>query len=93
MNVYDHEDAFKSANRHAGSVVKLGDAIKHVTDRDSAVRIIDDCRNHYEDLFDAFISGVAWARQEEKNKLDSKKYQEALAATKKPAVSDAKEMG
>lgn len=63
VNEYDHEDAFKAANRCAGRYVKLADAIKFAESKDQARLIILDCQERYQFLFDAFIEGVAWGRE------------------------------
>ncbi len=63
MNPYDHEDAFKAANLHAGAVVNLPEAVKWAKDHDLALCIINDARKTYSDLFDAFIAGVDYGRK------------------------------
>jgi len=64
----EHEDAFKSANLHAGKTVNMPDALKSCRDKDTAIRIIAELQTRYEECFDAFIAGVRWAREEAKKK-------------------------
>lgn len=62
MNHYDHEDAFKEANLCAGRAVNLPEAIKLSLNKDQARLMILQCQDQYLALFDAFIQGVAWGR-------------------------------
>lgn len=66
MNQYDHEDAFREANRFAGGKTKLADALKFVEKDYQAREIILHALETYQGLFDAFIAGVAWAREDAK---------------------------
>lgn len=66
MNPYDHEDAFKSANRCAGRLTNLSEALKVADNENQARLIIEDCQDKYRKIFDAFIEGVAWAREQAK---------------------------
>lgn len=59
---YDHEDAFKAANRCAGKRTKLADALKMADTADQGRLIILDCQEKYENLFEAFIEGVEYGR-------------------------------
>lgn len=63
MNPYDHEDAFKDANRCAGRTTQLAEALKQVETQTQARTIILDCQNQYEALFNAFIEGVEYGRK------------------------------
>lgn len=64
INTYDHEDAFQSANRCAGRRTQIADALKLANNQDQARAIILDAQKKYEDIFESFIEGVAWAREE-----------------------------
>lgn len=66
MNPYDHEDAFKDANLCAGRKTKLSEALKMAPDKDVARLIIADSQDRYQSLFDAFIEGVAYGRENPK---------------------------
>ncbi len=66
MNDYDHEDAFKDANRCAGRRTKLADALKLATTKQMGAQIIEDCQNKYLDFFEVFIEGVEWGRNNPK---------------------------
>ncbi len=66
MNPYDHEDAFKSANRCAGRLTKLADALKTAETDLQARMIISDCQEKYQAIFDAFIEGVEYGRRNPK---------------------------
>ncbi len=66
MNEYDHEDAFKSANRCAGRLTNLADALKMADTKDQARLIILDCQEKYQNLFTAFIEGVEYGRRNPK---------------------------
>ncbi len=68
MNIYDHEDAFKAANRCAGRLTSLADALKSAETNTQARLIIQDAQEKYEKLFNAFIEGVEFGRQNPKNK-------------------------
>lgn len=63
MNDYDHEDAFKEANRCAGRLTNLAEALKTAESRDQASRIIKDAQEVYLNLFNAFIEGVDYGRR------------------------------
>lgn len=62
MKIYDHEDAFKAANLHAGRVIDLLVGLKCAEDMDQARAMISSMQGEYEKLFEAFIAGVSWAR-------------------------------
>lgn len=66
MNHYDHEDAFKDANRCAGRRTKLSDALKVAANVDSARVIIEDCQEKYLTIFEAFLEGVEYGRRNPK---------------------------
>ncbi len=66
MNAYDHEDAFKPANRCAGAKTKIGEALKMADTQDQARLILLDLQERYQALFDAFIEGVDWGRKNPK---------------------------
>lgn len=68
MNPYDHEDAFKAANLHAGNVVNLSDALQFNTDKDMARALIFEAQKQYEELFNAFIAGVDYGRKNPRDK-------------------------
>lgn len=65
MNEYEHEDAIRDANLCAGRRTKLADALKSVTDKQQGLRIISEAQDRYLDIFEAFIEGVAWARDKD----------------------------
>lgn len=67
MNIYDHEDAFKFANRIAGKLTKLSDALKICNTQEQARLVILDCQEKYEALFEAFIAGVDYGRKNPKD--------------------------
>ena len=71
MNIYDHEYAFKEANLCAGRRTKLADALGTAMDQHTARLIIQDCQDKYTNVFEAFIEGVAYAR--ELAKIDDQK--------------------
>jgi hypothetical protein len=62
MSIYDHEDAFEAANLHAGRVIDLPAGLKAAKDMDQARMIIGTMQGQYENLFEAFVAGVSWAR-------------------------------
>ena len=66
MNSYDHEDAFRDANLHAGKVTDMPTALHSVQNLDHARVIIADLQFQYDRVFEAFIAGVAWAREDMK---------------------------
>lgn len=66
MNPYDHEDAFKDANLCAGKYTRLADALKGCDNKDLARNIIEECKDNYERLFNAFIEGVEYGRRNPK---------------------------
>lgn len=66
MNVYDHEDAFKSANRCAGRLTAMPDALKMADTQEQARLILLDLQDRYAKLFDAFIEGVEYGRSHPK---------------------------
>jgi hypothetical protein len=66
MNQYDHEDAFKDANRFAGGRTKIADALKLADTEYQARAIILHAQETYQGLFDALIAGVDWAREQNK---------------------------
>lgn len=68
MNTYDHEDAFRDANLHAGRVIDLPAGLKTARSMDQARAMIGTMQDQYEKLFEAFIAGVAWAREEAKQR-------------------------
>jgi len=70
-DIYEHEDAFKEANRCAGRRTDLARALKNCTGKDTAKLIIEDCKNKYENLFEAFIEGVEFGRTWPKEKTKS----------------------
>lgn len=63
MNEYDHEDAFKYANRCAGRLTALADALKLSESKEQGQRIISVCMDNYEKLFTAFLEGVDFGRR------------------------------
>lgn len=71
MNEYDHEDAFKDANLCAGRRTKLADALRRTHDKHLAHLIIADCQEKYLQIFEAFIEGVEWGRNNPKEKEPS----------------------
>lgn len=66
MNEYDHGDAFKDANLHAGRVVSLPEVLKRVTSKEQARAAIGEALVTYENLFTAFIAGVDYGRKNPK---------------------------
>lgn len=62
-NSYDHEDAFKAANLHAGRVIALPAGLKAARDMNHARVLIDSMQDDYQRLFDAFIEGVRYGRE------------------------------
>lgn len=62
MNPYDHEDAFKAANLYAGRVIDLPAGLKACSDMDQAKIMIASMQGDYQQIFAAFIEGVAYGR-------------------------------
>jgi hypothetical protein len=72
MNPYDHEDAFVAANRCAGRYTNLSAALRHADNQDMARIIIEDCKEKYQNYFDAFLEGVEYGRANPKE-IDGEK--------------------
>lgn len=63
---YEHEDAFKEANRCAGRLTRLAARLSNaVTDLEKR-RVLEECRVEYQNLFSAFIAGVDFGRKNPK---------------------------
>lgn len=68
MNHYDHEDAFKEANRCAGRATNISKALQTVETESQARLLLEDLQKQYVALFGAFIEGVEYGR---KNPVES----------------------
>ncbi len=63
VNEYDHEDAIKDANGYAGRNIDIPKALKFAASKDQAMVIIVGLQDDYLKMFNAFIAGVDWGRE------------------------------
>lgn len=62
INQEDHEDAFKSANQCAGRLTDMVTELQACDSKERFAIIVLDLQKWYGKLFDAFIEGVAYGR-------------------------------
>lgn len=63
LDIFDHEDAFSSANRHAQEVVGIAEKLKNAANEDEAKAAIAVGQVKHQELFTAFIAGVDYGRK------------------------------